>query len=141
MFASRVTKSITIDGDDGEVPVVIQKLSARSLEKASDARQGAVAASSKRLGADMIRAFRETALAEKKAEAIDLEKARKERYAMYDREAVIQAGVKSWALDVSVAEAMPDLDEITVKTLHEAILDLSLPPIDPEELKAAQGKS
>lgn len=141
MFASLVTSQVVFE--DGAVN--IRKLSARSLEKAQEARQIKAASLSKGLGAELIKAFSD-GTADKVAESVaskpvDLEAMRKARYTGYDPEQVITAGVVSWTYSLKLSEGIPDLDEEASKKIFEAILDLSLPPIDPEEAKAASGKS
>jgi hypothetical protein len=139
MFASSVKSTVEI----GEVSVIIRKLSARSLEKAADARQGAAVASAKQFGAEMLKALQDVKTPDAGAivpAAQSLEAQRKGRYNLYDRASVLTAGVVSWTGPDTLPElaaGIQDLDEGTAQQLHEAILDLSLPPIDPA---VAEGK-
>jgi len=69
-----------------------------------------------------------------------MDEQRKARYTTYDRQLVIQAGVVSWTYPERLSDGLEDLDEETAQKLHEAILDLSLPPIDPVERDAVHSK-
>lgn len=141
MFASRVTSTVLVEDQDGSVSVVVRKLSAITLERAAETRAAAVATASSKWGAEMIRSFRDTGDDKKSAEPKprDLEAERKARYTSYDRQTVLGKGVVSWTAKERVCpDTIEDLDEQTSQQLHEAILDLSLPSLDPvvEELKA-----
>lgn len=135
MFASKVTSQVVFD--DGVVN--IRKLSARSLEKASEARQISVSQLSRSMGPELMRAFATPTEDRTKVEP-SLEERTRARYATYDRQSVLQAGVVSWTYDTKVAEGLDDLDEESAQKLHEAILDLSLPPLDPVEREAVHSK-
>lgn len=138
-FAAAVRKEINI----GEDTFHVRKLSWHSLDKASQARQLAHIADLRALGGDLMKAIRSDALDEA-AQSLAAKRAtpegrQKERYANYDREEVLVAGVTSWSLDRSVSrESVRDLDPETADALHRAILDLSLPPLDAED---AEGKA
>ena len=151
MFASRVTKNVVLNDGDFEVTVTIQKLSARALEKAREARTISQAAPLRAMGGEILRAVRdESSLDEAskalKAKRATLEGAKKERYDAHDRALVLQAGIVRWASSMPdlkrlSPDAIDDLDEESAQKLHEEIIDLSLPPIDEEELaqQAAKG--
>ena len=148
MFASRTKKTIDIDG----VSVTIRKLSANSLENASEARQGKSVQMAKAFGPEMFRVLREqtpeleTALDNVAAEKMSPDARARARYALYDRATVLRAGIESWnatddrGKDVPVSTGVDDLDEDASRTLHEAILDLSLGPLDEDEAAALEGK-
>lgn len=150
MFASRTTKTIEVQDDDGRpIQVTLQKLSARSLEKAREAKSIAQLTAMRPASKDMWAGIREgeaqledlkKEIREKKT---DDPKARaKARYDSYDREHVIRAGVVRWTAARTFDDgAIGDLDEDTADKLHAAILDLSLPPLDPVEAEAALAKS
>jgi hypothetical protein len=146
MFASKVQKDVTVGEGEAAVIVTIRKLSGRSLEKASEARQIGVAQGMKSMGGDILRTLRDLEEADKKSGAESPEKpdyaaATKKRYATYDRATVLVMGVVRWTAEPKVgAQALDDLEEDAAQKIHEAILDLSLPPLDPAEFKAAQGK-
>jgi len=135
MFASATKKTITVD----DIAVVIQKLSARSLDKANEARQIAVGAVTKQLGAEFLRSIREDRKDQKDDAPVEKtpEQKRKERYASYDRETVLQMGVVEWDNPTPLREGLADLDENAATTLYEAILELSLPS---EELVGKDSK-
>jgi hypothetical protein len=137
MFASRVKKVVTLNDGDVDVGVTIRKLSARSLEKASDARQSTAIARARDAGGELVKIFRETDEVKAAAAAAkDPIAAAKARYAAYDRAAVLLAGVESWTSDVKLPQGLDDLDEEAADLLHREILDLSLPPLDPEAAEA-----
>jgi hypothetical protein len=136
MFASQVTREVQIE----DVTVTIKKLSGRALEKASEARQLAVAENMRRMGGDVLKSLRDIKTADVVGEP-DYAAATKARYGQYDRTAVLVAGILRWSAQVPPSTAaIEDLDEDTAEQLHKAILDLSLPPLDPKEFEAQQGK-
>jgi len=142
MFASRVTSTVQVEDPDGFVSVVVRKLSALALEKAAETRQLTVIGFSSKMGSEMIKSFRDAAdekkTEEKPAELTANEK-RKARYTSYDRQTVLNKGIVSWtAAEKLCPESIEDLDEQAAQQLCEAILDLSLPAIDPaaEETKS-----
>lgn len=144
MFASKVTSQVVFP--DGVVN--IRKLSAMSLEKAQAARQITVSQLSRSMGPELIRAFNspEVEEAAKNRPKPTPEEKHKARYAGYDRQLVLQAGVVSWTYQkddgtpLKVSEGLADVDEESAEKLHEAILDLSLPPITEAEQEAVQAK-
>lgn len=135
MFASQVKSTVDVDG----VSVTIRKLSARSLEAAAEARTAANLAQVKAMGGDILKALRD-AEDPRSSASPDLETRRLARYRVYDRAAVLRAGIAGWSAPEKVETAVDDLDEAAAELLHRAILDLSLPPIDPHEQQAAEGK-
>ena len=148
MFASRVTKDVVLNDGDLDVTVTVQKLSARALEKAREARTVSQAAPLRAMGGDILKAMRsesmDEAAASLRAKRATLEGAKKERYDAHDRFTVLQSGIVRWRgadLPAVSQESIEDLDEDSAQKLHEEILDLSLPPIDPAELeeRAAKG--
>lgn len=151
MFASRVTKNVTIERPEGAVVVTIRKLSGKSLTLAGQQQGIAKARAAGAIGGDALTAFmqmeslKEAAAAGKPAPDADPELRARARYAEYDREAVLQAGIVSWTpadptapeLPTVNPDAIADLDEDVAALLHREVLDLSLPPIDKAEREAA----
>ena len=151
MFASRITKNVDIQDGDVVVVVTVQKLSARSLQKAREARSAAQLYSLRGASKDMLQMFRSPELdaaAEKiasrrAAEANDPEARARARYEQFDREAVLNAGIVRWSCEDRIRlspEAVSDLDEDSSEKLCREILDLSLPPLDPAVTEAELGK-
>ena len=149
MFASKVTAQVELISDDGEPGVVnIRKLSALSLEKASMNRQITVSQLTRSMGPEMLKALSNTPDDEVPPGGIkpaakpepSLDDQRKARYTLYDRRDVLQAGVVSWSFETRISEGLEDLDEEAARKLHEAILDLSLPPLTEEEREAVSAK-
>lgn len=136
MFASKVTDAVVLDGGER---VTIRKLNHSALDLAREARSSRGAKSLRDFGGDILRVLRSE-------EFVDMKKAREEagpealraaRYAAFDRSVVLQAGIQSWTSEVKVTpEAIDDLDEPSAQKIHEAIVDLSLPPIDPAKAEA-----
>jgi len=133
MFASRITSEVQL----GEERVVIRKLSAFTLDKARDARQATQARSLRNYGGEILKAIRSENLDKVAEEAgvkaepsADVKAAAKAaRYAEFDQELTLNAGVVSWTVaDRKVnPESIADLDEKSAKVLFEAIIDLSAP--------------
>jgi len=149
MFASRVTKEVEVDDGESLVKVTIQKLSARALDKAREAKSIAQLTAMRPASKDMWQGMRSAEmdrladeLKEKRAnEAADPKARARARYDLHDREHVLQAGIVRWTSVTLLSEkALDDLDEATAQKLHEAILDLSLPPLDPVEAEAVLAK-
>jgi hypothetical protein len=149
MFAKQIQKEVTV----GEEIVKIRKLSGKSLQKAREAQRSSQVQNVREIGPEMIKAFRaEKAEAEAKAaepvvETIteptkeELAAARKASFAEFDRETVLVGGIVSWTAKDEKNKAIPvnadnigELDEETSELLHNEILDLSLPPVNAEEL-------
>jgi len=149
MFASRVTRDVEVQDADGVVIVTVRKLSARSLEKAREVRSAQQLGSLKNASKELLLVMRsgevEAAAAQlaarREAEAKDLKVRARSRYDAHDRESVLNAGIVRWSCQEPVSpDNISDLDEGAAQQLHEAILDLSLPPLDPAEAEAAEGK-
>lgn len=137
MFASKITRTVTVTGDAGQpVAINIRKLSRRELEAASRVRQTEVARVAREMGPDMVKAYQDRNAKDEAAKVIDPAEA---RYTAYDVETVLVNGITSWDVDVPVAEGVADLDEPTADQIFRAIVALSVPT--PEEQEAAQGKS
>ncbi len=131
MFASRTKKQITV-GEGAESGVVtIRKLSARSLEKAREARQAVAAKMTSTFGPDMIKAFRDAAKDPERAAAP--QDPREVKYGEYDRATVLTQGVESWTFKEPLIEGLEDLDEPTAELLFHEIVDLSDPPKEERE--------
>jgi len=145
MFAKQIQKEVVV----GPEIVVVRKLSGRSLQKARDNARSAQVQNVREIGPEMIRAFREEkaeAAAEQILEPIveptkeELLKARRASFLAYDQFTVLVAGVVSWTakdkgkpVPVNV-ESLGELDEETSILLFEEILDLSVAPINAEEV-------
>ena len=149
MFASRITKDVDIQDGAAIVVVTVQKLSGRSLQAARDARSQAQLGSLRGASREMLEMIRSPQLdaaaeklaAQRKSEATDPDAQRKARYNDYDREHVLLAGIVRWSAKPDKSpEAIADLDEDVSQKLHEAILDLSLPSLDPAKVEAEVGK-
>jgi hypothetical protein len=136
MFASKVTREVTLDGGER---VVIRKLNHASLDRAREAQSSKGARSLRDFGGEIVKVLRSEEFVELKTKkAEDPDAPRKARYAAFDRGVVLTAGIQSWTAEVKLsAEAIQDLDDATAQRLHEEIIDLSLPPLDP---KAAEEK-
>ena len=140
MFASRITAVVLVGPVEDENSVTVRKLSHNSLEKAGQARQISAGQSSRALGPELLEALRKDYVAPKPE--VDLVAAAKARYSSYDRGAVLNAGIVSWTFLEKVGPAMiEDIDEESAEKLHQAILDLSLPPLDPVKILEEQAKS
>jgi hypothetical protein len=130
-FATAVTDTVTI----GDVTVTIKKLNWKQLRKASEAQTAAYYALVGKAPKGLLDAQAERAK-ERAADADIADKPKEHNYAGYDRDVVLQAGVKSWTVDAKLPSGLDDLDEATAEHLHKAILDLSLPPLDPAAVEA-----
>jgi hypothetical protein len=144
MLAYRTRKDVTI----GSEVFTIRKLSGSSLEKASAARRINSIREAAALGREALAAFKEASAArnrEKPQEPTPEEKKRA-RYALYDRDSVLLSGIDAWTLKDEkgrlehIAENVLDLPEEIAQELHEAIVDLSLGPIELAEVREAEGK-
>jgi hypothetical protein len=149
MFAKQITKEVAV----GPETVTIRKLSGRSLQKAREAQRSTQVQNVREIGPEMIKAFRAEraeadAAAAKPEEAPiveltqeDLDKARKASFAEFDRDVVLVAGIVSWTAKDAKNKAIPvneanigELDEETSQLLHDEILDLSLAPVNADEV-------
>lgn len=111
-----------------------RKLSHRALRKASDMHTAEQMKNVREMGGDVFKALQ---TAEDTRSTQDPAKARRRRFAGYDRDAVLAAGVVTWTAPRKLADGLPELDEADARALFEAIMDRSLPPTDPE---AEEGK-
>jgi hypothetical protein len=133
MFASSVIDTVAI----GDVIVTIRKLSWKSLEKASDVKTDRDLAATSKMGQIAAQSIREVQQA-RAAATVELspeeqvKRQREARYRNYDRDLIIRAGVKSWTAEPKLPAALEDLDEETAEVLYRAIVDLSLPALDPK---------
>jgi len=134
MFASRTKKQIAVSDEDVEGTVTIRKLSARSLEKAREAKQLSVVQLSTKFGPDIMKMYREAA--KERGEVVPTDP-NVIRYAQYERELVLTQGVESWTFPEKLEEGLADLDESTAELLFREIIDLSDPAKEEEE---ARGK-
>ncbi len=142
MFAVK-TKPVTVKDEElGEIVVTIRKLSGSSLEKAAVNRGIVQAAYFRALGAPFLRDLSSPQAEEAKKILADEKKdpaaLRKARYAQYDRDSVLIAGIERWSCEDKFPkspESIAKLDEDAAQDLHEAILDYSLPPITLEEVQ------
>lgn len=138
MFASVVTESIEI----GDVTVTIQKLNWKKLREAAQVRSEEARATMKALPQAMLDQMARGSDGEKKAPEVPIDVQRTARYTMYDRDKVLRAGVKAWtAQDRKLPGALDELDEEVAEQLLRAILDLSLPPLEPGVEEAARKNS
>lgn len=141
MFASECRKDVEV----GDERVAIRKLSARTLEKARQNRAAVQVKALRDMGGDVVKAMKSDSV-EAIAQQLDALKkdpdaVRRQRYDAYDQETVLTAGVVSWTHSKALSpDSLADLDEETAALLHEAILDLSLPPLDPAEKEKADTK-
>jgi hypothetical protein len=166
MFASRVKKSLPVtrmglDGNPEEGTIVVRKLNARSLARASEARQIEIAKLSRAWGPEIAmaaqKAAEERTTAEEKANAeatptpvpekktaepVPYNPLKDKRHSGYDRDYVVKAGLDSWSFpeDHRADQILGDLDEETADLIFHEVLALSLPKPQ-EEAKAALGKS
>lgn len=137
---SMVKDQVTI----GEVTYDIRKLSWRSLQRAAEAKQIAQAKHMKSLGGEIFREIgAATAASEARAEKLKtIEGRAEERYASYDMEEILTAGIERVNGQPSSRQYVTDeLDEPTAKALHRRIVDLSCGPLDPELNEEVEGKS
>lgn len=146
MFASRVRKHLTFADGTDTITVTIVKLSGKTLEKAADLRQQEAARAAKALGPEFVREFQSAAAAapDKPDPVAEAKAKAKARYASYQREAVLQAGIESWSATrpdgkpLPVHEGIDDLDEETCEQLHRAIIDLSVPSEEAVEAETSK---
>lgn len=134
MFASQITDTVTI----GTTVVTIRKLSWSSLDHAQQARSTRAMATVALMG-DAAAALGARAEQNEQKGPVSEAERRTARYQQYDRGAVLQGGLHAWTSDTKLTpKAIEDLDEDTADRLYRAILDLSLPPLDPAEEDVAR---
>jgi hypothetical protein len=147
-FASRNRDTVVLGDDSFE----IAKLAGGTLKKARENRAITAMRITAAAGRQALQEARQEALAaqqkdgEVKKPVVDP----RARHDEYDRETIIIAGVKSWAgSGVSDERGEPiavtpdsvmDLDDETQDELFHRILDLSLPPLDPQVAEGQQVK-
>lgn len=133
------TATVTIKGEE----YGIRKLSWRTLRRAREARQMDHAQVMRAYGGDVLKGLRGDTLAaaekQLRDEKEDPEAKRQARYDAHDMGVVLGIGVASVPRAGELAKNIEELDEEEADTLHKAILDLSLPALDPVKA-AAEGK-
>jgi hypothetical protein len=136
MFASKIVREMSVDGET----VVIRKLNHAVLERARDAKSAKGARSLRDFGGEVLKVLQSNEYGELKAKKEEDPNApRVARYNSFDRTIVLSAGIVSWTAGVNLsADTIEDLDEATAQTLYEAIVDLSLPPLDPKVAEAQE---
>lgn len=131
MFASQQKGEVTVDG----VAVQIRKLSARSLEKAQEARQAVVAKLFSSIDLSKVSRPEEAKQPDPKAQ-------QEARYGSYDRSTVLHQGIMSWSATRDLTpDAVDDLEEEAADKIYRAILDLSLKPIGFDKNEAEKNDS
>lgn len=130
MFADEVRFTVEISVGT----VTCRKLSHRALRRASDAHTAEQMRNVREMGGDVFKALQQ---AEETKTADDPALRRRRRFAGYDRDTVLASGALSWTSPRKLADGLPELDEPDAAALFEAIMDKSLPPVDPE---AEEGK-
>jgi hypothetical protein len=154
MSASQVTDTITIiDPVAGEVIVTIKKLNWKKLRDADRAQTEDYYASVAKAPKSVVEGWQKQADQNKgkepeppkddAAKAKALEERYKARAAGYDRDTCFRAGVKSVSIpDVKDQKQLyawlDDLDEENAAKIHRAIVDSSLPSLEPEVEEAAR---
>ena len=144
IFAKDQKAEVEVEGG----VIYIRKLSGRSLEKAAEQRTMDQIRFQRAMGVELLKGMRNfDNVAEKVEEALKAKAEEKkkptaeQRYAAYDRHTVLTMGIDGWSFPVPKDdEHVSDLDEASANKTHKAILDLSLPPIDKEEVEAATSK-
>ena len=130
MLASQIAGKV----DLGWTVVAIRKLNARSLRKASEARQIAFAQTVTRL-AEALKALGDRPGDDKQGGAeASAEQRDAQRYGAYDRETVLTQGVTGGLPD-PLAASLEDLTSEDEDKVFKAIIDLSVPR--KEEAEAA----
>lgn len=139
MFASKITGQVVITSHGREITVAIRALAGKALRKASEARELAAARAAGSIGVDALQALR---AANKASGTAAAPLTAEQRYALYDVDTVLAAGVTGWSAvddeDKAIGvctETLADLEADAETQLHRAILDLSLPPIDPKAVE------
>jgi len=132
MFASKITKEVEV----GDERVTVRKLSYAALDRAREVRARDGAVSLRNYGGELVKVFRSEEFAEAKAkQAAD---PRAARYNAFDRGTVLVAGIASWTVGDVTPERIGDLDDESAQLIFEAIVDLSLPPLDLRAVEAAR---
>lgn len=144
MFATGITGTVEIVEGGETYHINIRALSGRSLQKAADAKQGALAATARAYGGDVVAAVNTAAadLREKRKQAAEADpKAKRQAlYDSYDRDSILQSGVTGWDHEKKFStDAVADFTEPTAQKCHEAIIDLSIPPEEVAEEQESKG--
>ena len=132
-FASKVTQEVVLSDNER---VVIRKLNHTTLDRAREVQSSKGARSLRDFGGDIVKVLRSEEFSDLKAKkAEDPDAPRKARYNAFARGVTLPAGIVSWTYqDAPTAELIEDLDDESAQKLHEAIVDLALPPLDPKSL-------
>lgn len=130
-FASKVTVEITLPDNER---VTVRKLNYTVLDRAREVKSSQGAKSLRDFGGEIVKVLRSEEFTEIKAKkAEDPDAPRKARYNSFDRGTVLLAGITSWTYPEKVTpENIQDLDDESAQAIHEAIVDHSLPAIDPK---------
>lgn len=128
MFASTKLQEVAF----GDERVTVKKLNHVALTAAREEKGRQQIRGLRDLGGDLLKVIREENKNQKAAEeSPDEATARKARYDAHDRRTVLLSGVVSWTMGPQVTvEKLDDLEEDVAQKLFEAIVDLSLGPID-----------
>lgn len=138
MFSGKLKAVLVEDDELGPGQVSIRKLSRRTLRRAATNKSIDQAGNLKALGGDVVKALNSKELEEiqkrLKAAKKTAEELRKERYASFDEDVILDAGIESWTYPVKVdAASIEKLDDESAKKLFEEIVDFSCGPIDEAE--------
>ncbi len=140
VFASQHKQEITV----GDLAVIIRKLSGKSLRAAREVRTMSDAKSTRAIGGEVLKALNEDREEREQKRKPTLKQRKAARLALYDRDDILRRGVDSWSDGRSILDGLDDLDEPSSQTLYEAIIELSLGPVEADEeaeqAAAAEGK-
>jgi hypothetical protein len=140
VFASQFKEKVVV----GDLEVIIRKLSGKSLRAGREVRTMVDAKSTRAIGGEVLKALNEDREEREARKKPTLKQRKAQRLALYDRDDILRRGVDSWSDGRSILDGLDDLDEPSSQTLFEAILDLSLGPVEPDEeaehAAAAEGK-
>jgi hypothetical protein len=134
IFASQHKQKIVIE----EVEFTIRKLSHKSLREARAVKSLEITRNSKEAGGELIKAFRDMAdrpnEPKPKPTAAEM---KRERLAQFDPSDLLVRGVESWSLTEELK--LDDLTEPVAQQLFEAIVELSLGPVEPAAVEEGKG--
>lgn len=136
MFASKTKKTVEINDDGSTVVVTVRKLGWKKLREAAEAQTTAAISTATKAGPAIMQMWAAEADKDKKGE--EKEKSPDARYASYDRDTILRAGIESWTAAAKLPDAIDDLDDEAADALHRAIVDLSVPA--PEVAARAKGE-
>ena len=148
VFASQVKDQVPLGDGPEAVVATIRKLSGKSLDKASEARQIAQIVTARAAGADLVKLFRELDNEKLEAPPKDPAARARARYATFDRAATLTSGIEALSkhptkadgkTSMSLPDSIEDLDQPSAELLFHKIVDLSLGPLDEVEVQA-EGK-